>query len=479
MELNEAGHKVYCFDAAAALPSNMDNARGEIYLIRRLLSQDLEVARVTRQTPSGARSPAAKWRKVNNVHGFTFHAAYLSKQAAARRKRDDLLYTASYRWRNLILFKCFASWKDIWTTKFRTMAKPSRRLNALYPGNTGLRNLGNTCYMNAALQSLSHVTLLKNAVMSASTVGPPGALLWELKHVMQRLWSGKYAALSPDAILAVVWQTFPTLAGFKQQDCDELLRHLLDSMRSGAASVVDPPLARCFVDALFEGVVVRTITCNRCMHESSTNEMFLGVLSVDIPTPHRVHAGRRRRVATAHCSMIDCLATTFAAESLQRDAQYFCSNCDAKQDAVKLTQLGAAPPVIIFHVNRTGWTADGEPDKIPTHVAFPERGLDLSMIMAAPPRTSTVYDLDAAIVHEGRTLTQGHYTAYANNALGGAGWFHFNDHRVHKCTWKDVASAQAYLLVYSQRQTNSQPRPHGSQCCEASVRATHGAMDSG
>ncbi|CAK4711183.1 unnamed protein product [Aphanomyces euteiches] len=433
MELNAPAHNVYCFDIMSILSLGVDNARGDLFLIRALLRQiqDLEgIERLTRRS-----SASRKWRKVHLVHEFTFHALYLSKQAAARRQVEDKLYTASFKWRHLQLFKCFETWAAL---KDKQLTKPRRA--GIYPGKTGLRNLGNTCYMNAALQAIGHVDAIKEALEKHE--GRRGSLLAELHQVVQRLWSGEYAAFSPDVMLKMIWILFPSLAGFKQQDCDELLRHLLDHLRL-EAQAASPKSSPCFVENLFDGHLLHEVIVE-CSHTSETREPFLGELSVEIPQVYRIHSTMRRGSRPNSCQLTDCLAKFTAMEHLRGDAQYFCPSCNAKVNASKHTRLGSCPPVLIVHINRSDWVQDSQ--KIQSHVGFHEHGLDLTPF-ATNSATSLRYKLGAVVAHEGRSLTQGHYTAYAYNSYS-TSWYHFNDHRVHKCTWSDVANAQAYLLVY-------------------------------
>lgn len=167
---------------------------------------------------------------------------------------------------------------------------PFKRRPTVTPGVTGLRNLGNTCYMNSILQVLSHLhvfrecflrldltqalELLASAVhgqlagksspqstltqkkgfqaSSGSGAGLSGgasrgrsmeliqpkepsskhiSLCHELHTLFQVMWSGKWALVSPFAMLHSVWQLIPAFRGYAQQDAQEFLCELLDKVQ--------------------------------------------------------------------------------------------------------------------------------------------------------------------------------------------------------------------------------------------------------
>ena len=66
----------------------------------------------------------------------------------------------------------------------------------------------------------------------------------------------------------------------------------------------------------------------------------------------------------------------------------------------------------------------------------------------------SIYDLYSVVVHHGRAMNQGHFTAFALNTDGE--WYHFNDNIVTRVHEDRVAAQQAYLLVYQKR---SSPPP--------------------
>ena len=60
------------------------------------------------------------------------------------------------------------------------------------------------------------------------------------------------------------------------------------------------------------------------------------------------------------------------------------------------------------------------------------------------------YKLYGMVIHHGRAMDQGHFTAMALAEDGD--WYEFNDHRVRRLASSDeVKSQQAYLLVYERR----------------------------
>lgn len=68
--------------------------------------------------------------------------------------------------------------------------------------------------------------------------------------------------------------------------------------------------------------------------------------------------------------------------------------------------------------------------------------------------SSFLYDLVGVIVHEGRSINSGHYTAYCFNTYTDS-WINCNDARMANVKEEDVLRAQAYILFYSHREAST------------------------
>ncbi|KAI1724156.1 ubiquitin carboxyl-terminal hydrolase domain-containing protein [Ditylenchus destructor] len=114
-------------------------------------------------------------------------------------------------------------------------------------GLTGLRNLGNTCYMNAALQALSNCPPLReyyrtyvipprddlpfdDRMPSSSSLRIPKPISQEFSIVVRNLWSDAYScsSLAPMPLLMKIREKWPQFRGYNQQDSQEFIRCLLD-----------------------------------------------------------------------------------------------------------------------------------------------------------------------------------------------------------------------------------------------------------
>ena len=108
-----------------------------------------------------------------------------------------------------------------------------------YTGRTGLKNLGNTCYMNAIIQSLASLHPLANYFLQDkfrkdinknNILGYKGQIAEHFGLVIKGLWHGSFKNLRPDYFKRVISQCKAEFAGTKQQDAQELLLFLLDGL---------------------------------------------------------------------------------------------------------------------------------------------------------------------------------------------------------------------------------------------------------
>ena len=90
----------------------------------------------------------------------------------------------------------------------------------------GLRNLGNTCYLNSALQMVASLDIFSKILNEHTPDHADSALRKELLSVLQRLDRGE--TVQPDSFKNQVDERSPLFIGYRQQDAHEFLTTLLD-----------------------------------------------------------------------------------------------------------------------------------------------------------------------------------------------------------------------------------------------------------
>jgi len=168
-------------------------------------------------------------------------------------------------------------------------------------GVVGIRNIGNTCYMNSVLQCLSNTKGLTDSVLDDADRWTDGKLIRVYRDLLSRIWSGGndgHPPVDTTAFKSAFQRLSPRFAGYEQQDSQEFLRLLLDRLHMDVNRVKVKPrgmpdpdetlkdnaLAAHFwqrylatdnstVVDLFAGQLKSTLECSVCGHKSITFEV--------------------------------------------------------------------------------------------------------------------------------------------------------------------------------------------------------------
>jgi len=328
-------------------------------------------------------------------------------------------------------------------------------------GLVGLRNLGNTCYMNSILQCLVHTPCLNEAFMSRDfpdEINRSSKLRGELAIKFKELIKEfkelpRNSSVSPYNIKSLIGRISSQFLGYSQQDAAELLRAMLEGLHLDLNRVRTKPSYRQMTGSLKEGLeeVARTwweyslsrdnsiitdtfqgqllsmITCKACNHKSISCDSFLD-LTLPIPQYSKV-------------SLLDCFKSFVKEGNLP---SYKCENCKKPDNCKQEVTLYRFPKVLVLQLKR--FTVNGfRREKLSNEINLPEV---LRLEEFAPHSTSSNvskarYRLYGVSNHMGG-LSFGHYVA---DCVDQGSWYCFDDSRVSP-TETPTRSSSAYVLFY-------------------------------
>ncbi|CAM9631781.1 unnamed protein product [Lampetra fluviatilis] len=317
----------------------------------------------------------------------------------------------------------------------------------------GLRNLGNTCFLNATLQCLAYTPPLANYLLlqeHCSTCQQSDfCLMCVMEHHVVSTFNNSQRVLTPKVITKNITRIAKHLRIGRQEDAHEFLRYVVDGMQAsclyGHSELDRYTEATTLIYQIFGGYLRSRVECMQCCNHSDTFDTCLDIA---------LHINNSS-------DLVEAFEEFFNKETLD---EYTCGMCCCKGEATKTMALHRLPNVLTVSIKR--YNLYGV--KINRNITYPEH-LDMQRFTSTSQGEPVIYSLYSVLVHKGADSNRGHYYCY--NKISDGQWCCMNDSIVRHVDTKAVMNEQAYMLFYIRSPELNAP-PADSYCPLEHVKAT-------
>jgi len=333
-------------------------------------------------------------------------------------------------------------------------------------GYVGLKNLGNTCFLNSCLQALSNTPELNKLLDNKKKIhnNGDGIIFDEWNELRNLIWKNN-GIISPNKFVRSVQNVAKEkdrdiFTGWSQNDISEFLLFMMECIHNSISRSVTVNIN----GKKENNIDMLAVKCYTHLKEtyakefSEINEMFYGlqvteILSLDKSIKHSVKPEQYFIVdlplpSKTNINIYDCFDLYTTEEKMEGENAWFNDKTNAKEDIIKRISFWNLPDILVLTFKR--FSFDGK-TKRNDKVLFPLDDLNLSKYVCGYKPKSYSYELYAICNHSGNVY-RGHYTSFIKNYTNN--WYLFNDETVSKVkNPQTVITPMAYCLFYRKKIT--------------------------
>ena len=354
-------------------------------------------------------------------------------------------------------------------------------MNNMNPANgkVGLINRGNTCFFNASIQILSNIQHLTEYFLKNDYETDLGnrlnnekqmkeinkvniekiILAKEYAKLIKVLWNTDIKSIEPRTLHTCLQKYEPTFQGLQQQDAQECLSYILDSLHEGlhygitleSSGTIENDLDKLMVES------IKKWSDEVSKKYSIITDLFFGQFYIQTISNDPSYKQNEvvsikyelfniLNIQVVGITLYDCLNNFFSKEKI--DTPVVLDN-NEKILASRKFNIIKVPQYVIIVLKR--FSSMNYLSKINNIITFPIDDLDLSEYCIGYEKYYSKLSLKSVILHSG-SLNGGHYYAYCKHIDGQ--WYEYND---SSCTKIDIEASKntlfrnGYILVYEKK----------------------------
>ncbi|XP_028984778.1 ubiquitin carboxyl-terminal hydrolase 5 isoform X4 [Betta splendens] len=278
------------------------------------------------------------------------------------------------------------------------------------PGLTGMKNLGNSCYLNSVMQVLFTIPDFQNKyvsnidkIINEAPSDPTQDFKTQVAKLGYGLLSGEYSkpttdsgnengaseprgdqlGIAPQMFKALIGRGHPEFSTNRQQDAQEFLLHFINMVERNCRSGPNPSEA-------FRFLVEERIVCQQSQKAKYTQRVDY-IVQLPVPmdqatnTDELQEAERRREegdtsapTVRAQIPFTACMAALSEPETL---TDFWSSAVQAKTTATKTTRFASFSDYLVIQIKKFTFGLDWVPKKLDVSIDVPDT-LDLSALRA-------------------------------------------------------------------------------------------------